>query len=614
MSSRRRKVSRVHSGRGFAPASSHPFRLTTLSGFVLFLLALPGCKGCRSDKPYTPFGVTSALPSTEPSVAPLPSASAAPEVAFPIKKSLPAEKLATHVQLGERGFDSPEGRVFEQLLAVDLDGDGQDELLAYTAPKADVPPNSDAPPGELYLYRHQDPPAKILDFPTFLPSGPTCTTQSTLTQDSPRTVEVDLRVRCKTQLVARAPTRAVVLLEPLAPRPFVFGVRTTDPAPEETLVVDLLARDADNDGRNDPGLRFGVGGGTVEPPITIQFDWFDRAAGASRDARQPSRALVAELDGDLIRAQRKKSVQRSLTRVEAARRTLFSACDESGTPRLFDWEGAPLRCELSPDVLDRLAAVEVTARLTEGEAPAAISALMRDGWYLGAMRPEKRVALIAAIEKKLPPIPVTTLRLDVSPKAAPRPRYSPLRFLADGSLQVVTEQGGVATLAASADRAQSDVPALPWPLDVSNGTERLTGPVYSCDRSEVQLLVTGSGARMLPLRMLAPRPGACRGGKLDEAFPMIPVAADEHGFEVIWGGVLLRSGDQRPRPKPGSPRSDDGNAIAFATPLGLAVVGGKGELWKVVGWDVSPGGDCVLANDVKRAACIRAGRVEVYSR
>ncbi|MDQ2647316.1 MAG: hypothetical protein M3020_26165, partial [Myxococcota bacterium] len=157
-------------------------------------------------------------------------------------------------------------------------------------------------------------------------------------------------------------------------------------------------------------------------------------------------------------------------------------------------------------------------------------------------------------------------------------------------------------------------PALPWPLEVAAGPDRLTGPVYSCDRSEVQLLLTGAGARMLPLKMLAPRPGACRGGKFEEAFPMIPVAADENGFEVIWGGVLLRSGEQRPRQKPGSPRTEDGNSLVFATPLGLAVVGSKSELWKVEGWDVAAGSDCVLANDVKRAACIRAGRVEVYSR
>jgi len=579
---------------------------------LALLLALPGCK-CGSDKPYTPFGVASSLPSVAPSVAaPPPSASAAPEPEFPIKKSLPAPKQATHVDVGDRGFDAPAPRVFEQLLAADLDGDGHDELLAFTVPKSDAP--EETPPGELYLYRQQEPPVKILDFPTFLPSAPSCTTTSSLTHDSPRTVEIDLRVSCKAQLVARAPTRAVALLEPLSPKPFVFGVRTTDPAPEETLVIDLLSRDADDDGRNDPALRFGVGGGKVEPPITIQFDWFDRPAGASRDTRQPSRALVAELDGDLIRAQRKKSVQRSLTRVEAARRTLFSACAESGTPRLFDWEGTPLRCEVTPDVLDRLAAIEVTARLTEGEAPAAISALMRDGWYLGAMRPAKRVALIADIEKKMPPIPVTTLRLDVTPKTGPRPRYSPLRFLADGTLQVVTEQGGVATLKGSGDRPEPEAPAVPWPLEVAAGSERLTGPVYSCDRSEVQLLVTGAGARMLPLQMLAPRPGACRGGRFEEAFPLVPVAADERGFEVVWGGTLLWSNPEaRPKPKAGSPRSEDGLAIAIATPLGL-VVAGKGELWKVDGWDVTPGSDCTVANDLKRAACIRAGRVEVYSR
>ena len=114
-------------------------------------------------------------------------------------------------------------------------------------------------------------------------------------------------------------------------------------------------------------MRVGVNLRPNEVPPFVEFAWFDRAAGESRDARRTSKRLMAELDNELVHAQRKKTAARSLRRLEVIRRALFSACAESGTPRVFDWEGAPLSCELTPDVIDRLGAVDVTARLTEGD-------------------------------------------------------------------------------------------------------------------------------------------------------------------------------------------------------------------------------------------------------
>lgn len=577
---------------------------------ALSSMTLQGCK-CGSDKPYTPFGVASSLPSVADSAAPPPSASA-PAAPFPEKKSVAAGERGTELELGGRKLESPAGRVFDQVLTADLDGDARDDAVVFTLPAKGAPP--DAAPGEVYVYAAEAPAKKLLDWPTFLPSGPSCTPSATLVQRSPRSVVVELRASCTTQLVARAPTRAVVLLEPLSARPFTFGARAADAAPGETLLVDLLAQDADGDGRDDPALRVAATLGGNEP-VFLEFAWFDRAAGPSRDARQPSRALAAELDADGVRAVRKKSAALALARVDSARRSLFSACEESGTPRVFDWDGNALRCEPSPDVIDRLGGIDVTARLTQGEPAGAVGALARDGWYFGAVRPQKRVALLAELEKRLPPIPVSTRALPLVTKSAPRPRYSPLWFEADGSLLIQTPNAmfrvPAGTDALSAEPAEA---ALAWPLEVMAGGERLTSVVYSCERSEVQLLATGATARMIPTSLLAPRPGVCRGARFTDPTPPAPLSASGSGFELLVGGARVETGAPAARPPRGSARSENGKLFAFGSPMGLVIAGEKTELWKVEGWGAMPGSDCVVANHGRRAACMRANRLEIYTR
>jgi hypothetical protein len=585
-----------------------------LGGYAPALaLCLSGCKGCSSEKPYTPFGVASSLPSIATSAEPPPSSSAPPP-AFPEKKAVSTPKRATRITLGDRDVESPAGRVFDQVLTADFDGDGRDDAVVFTLPAPGEA--QDAAPGEVYIYTTELTPRKVLDWPTFLPSGPSCTPSAAIVQRGARVLTVDLKVSCSTQLVARAPTRAVVLLDVTSSRPFKFGVRAADPAPGETLSVELTARDADGDGRDDPALRVAVTSNGAEPPLWLEFAWFDRAAGASRDARQPSRALSGELDADGVRAVRKKSAARALGRVESARRALFSACSEGGTPRVFDWDGAPLSCDPTPELIDRLGGIDVTARLTEGDLVGAVGALARDGWYFGAVRPAKRVALLAELEKRLPPIPVTTLAIDATSKRGPRPRYSPLWFEADGTLSIQTMEG-VSRVPPNGDRA---VPAdanagdLSWPLEVTAGGERLSGVVYSCDRSELQLLVTGATTRLLPTPVLAPRPGVCRGANFDDALPIAPISFGEAGLELFAGGARIQTGGATQRPPRGSARSENAGRFAFASGLGL-VIGGEGaELWKIEGWSASPGTDCVVANDGRRAACVRAGRTEIYAR
>ena len=576
-------------------------------------LALSGCKGCRSDKPYTPFGVASSLPPASASTSAAPSASVPPP-AKPAAKTLKAPKDASKIVVGERELESPPGRVFDTLLWSDNGLEAGSDVFAFTLPASGSP--ADAMPGEVYFYPKDGAPKKLLDWPSFLPSGASCTPSATLEQHALGTVTADLRASCSAQLVARAAVRAVAILDPLRERPFVFGVRAADAAAGETLVLDLSYRDADDDGRPDPTLHVGVNVRPGDSPPNIEFAWFDRAAGESRDARRTSKRLLADLDDELVHAQRKKTAARSLHRLELTRRALFSACAESGTPRVFDWEGTPLSCELTPDVVDRLGAVDVTARWVEGDFAGAASALSRDGWYFGALRPARRLALLAEFDKRLPPVPVVTVSLNPVLRAAPRPHYSPLSFEPDGALLVQTAEG-VERVPAGADRATplAAEPGLTWPLEVTAGSDRLMSVLYSCDRSEVQLLIGGSSARTLPTALLAPRPGVCRGGRVAEPIPLSPVAMGPGGVEAVLSGARLEAGAiPEGRPPRGSARSENGKVLALPTTLGLIVSGDKTELWKVDNWAVSPGSDCVVANDARRAACVRANRVEIYRR
>src|SRR5689334_19455621 len=85
-----------------------------------------GCKGCREEKPYTPVGVTSALPTAEPA----PSASREKNGADggsgggpAIKKALFAPDNAQRWSVEGRELESPSGRVFEQAIVADFNAD-----------------------------------------------------------------------------------------------------------------------------------------------------------------------------------------------------------------------------------------------------------------------------------------------------------------------------------------------------------------------------------------------------------------------------------------------------------------------------------------------------------
>jgi hypothetical protein len=510
-------------------------------------------------------------------------------------------------------LQSPPGRIFAQGLPLSPGADGQSSVAAWTLPEN---AEADALAGELWLYAAAGAARKLFDLPAFLPTGASCRHEVALAEVSSVALVLEVQATCDAELQARAATRAFAVLDPTSTTAFRFGLRAAGAAPGESWTLKLSPHDEDGDGRNDYRLDATLSAGSPTSAATARLVWFDRAAGVSRDARQPERSLIEQLQKETLRARNAKNAKAALERAETLRRLLSSLCAEGGTPRLFDWEGTPLKCHPLAESIDRLAQVEAVASLTLGDVPRALSVLTRDGWYLQPMRSTQRAALVKELEKKLIRVPAARVAIGLRPRSATPPHWSPLAFEPGGALLIQSESG-LYRVAADSAREELVDPASadkPWPLEVTNaGGERLLAVSYSCDRSEVGLLLA-SGATLPTLRpLLAPRPGACGSSRFAEGFVPAPLGAGA-GFHLLIGGVPVSSTEAPAQMHSGSARSPDALHTAIPTPLGLLVQGSKSEIWKSEGWELAPARSCVVSNGGVRAACVRAGRAELYLR
>ena len=151
---------------------------------------------------------------------------------------------------------------------------------------------------------------------------------------------------------------------------------------------------------------------------------------------------------------------------------------------------------------------------------------------------------------------------------------------------------------------------MPWPLEVTTSTgARWVGVAYSCDRSEASLLLSGGSGEPQITALLAPRPGVCGGGTFDAGFVPAALSAGAE-VEALLGGAAV--GRKNGTNTQGSARSRNGARLALPTPLGLFVQGEKSELWKIDGFNGQSTQGCVVDDGARRAACIRAGKAELY--
>jgi hypothetical protein len=593
-----------------------------------------GCKGCHRDRPYTPFGVASSLPTVSNAGAPnTQTPSITPSVSS--VEPTPAERAPENASvwtLGGVPMHAPQGRAFELGLTADFDGDSVPDVVAWLVP-SDAGEGT-SPAGELWFYPGRGGASrKLATTPGFVPAGPGCQLHTELVRTGPKTVTLDNRATCQARLVPRAPTRGIQVIAPQRAEPRILGLRLADPAPGETLDVRADTSDRDGDGRDDIDLMVSVGTEGSKQPASAPLIWLDRAAGPSREQDEPARTLAAAASLEQVRAKGKKTSLGVPAGVSDLRRLIASLCAESGTPRIWDWDAAPFRCPGLQPTLDRLAQAEIQAALVREDKIEAFAGLARDGWYFGRMSRQQREAaegLLRAASLVRQVVGVVTV--SEVPAAAPTsPHFSPLTFGEDGTLYLLQQAGrslrvsgpnGEAPVADGDARAAgpSELRAA-WPLEArSSDGRRLSDVVYSCDRSEVVLSVAhhASAAEAVPTPVLSPRPGTCGRAGAPPSPPARAIGWSPAGWVAFVGGSIVGPGSigqARRTPPAGSPLSPDGQWLVEPVALGVMVAGPERvELWTLSGLDTLRAlSDCVVANGAARVACVRSGHALVLT-
>jgi hypothetical protein len=439
-----------------------------------------------------------------------------------------------------------------------------------------------------------------------------------LARTGPHTVAIDVRAECQGMVIQRSPVRALMVLAPASDRPEVLVLRAAAPAADETLELSPVTVDRDGDGRDDVEVHVAVGSAGVEAP-SAPFVWLDRAVGPSRDTAEPKKTLERLAAREAGRAKQKKVADDVVKRVGAVRRLLGTLCTEGAAFRVFDGEGNGLACGSLTTVVDSLATAEIGAELARGRLLEAFGALARDGWYFGKTSSAARKRLEKSLLDAVKPASATVSFVDVRPLAPATPHYSALSFEANGALLVRTAEG--------ISRVEPDAVSA-TPVDLGDTTPRsldfvtatdvlLTGVAYSCDRSDVTLLVRekywAPGATApLATGLIAPRPGACGRARFDGRPGISPIGPAGPKLVTLVGGSVIGDLAAAPSP-PGSARSPDGRFIVIPTAFGLLLSGPESLLLNLPPDTGSPLEltDCVPANDGRTAACVSKGRVLV---
>jgi len=613
---------------------SHPtLSLEHPRWFAAFLglsCALAGCDGCGSNKPYTPFGVASSLPSVLPPVTPAPVASSAPapsaSTGFAVRKAELVPDAPATWEGSDLKLSAPSGRRFAQVLASDFDGDQKPEALAWLVP---APKQKNASPGELWYFPNGAIAARLSELPGFVPSSADCTLNTSLSQTGARSATLDVTASCSSPLIARAPSRALMVVSPSVEHPLLLTLRVASAAIDETLNLSVDSSDQDRDGRDDVRLTVSLANVGASEPATADLVWLDRAAGASRSASEPGTSLMRLASKIGVQARGKRAASAN-QRTSTTLRLLSSLCAEGGVPRLFDEEGSPFRCGALSPVIDSLMMSDTLASLAQGDVLGAFAVLRRDGWYFSKLSSAQRKSvereLLRAVTKLEVSAPFVARAL---PLSSPAPHYSPLWFESDGAL-LVESGAGVSRLAA--DRSAetvlaADSGAPSWPLELaSTNGQRVLGAVHACDRSELLFNESDAQHPLLPpltTHLLAARPASCAGHGTGPAVAITPISFDENGLDALVAGarVTVAPPGKKPAlglPELGTPRSADGRWLVSASPLGLLVIGERKELWQTDKLaehaDAGRFTDCVVGNDARAVACIDAGRAIVFER
>lgn len=580
---------------------------------VLFALAaaLPACDACERPKPFNPYGTV-----RDAGTVPTDAGSVAAADAEPVKQAEPAfaPRVATRLVGGEvawtfedRTLTAPEGQVFELVLPGPLALDRQQGVAAWTVPAAHSARNSG---GELWWYPKGARPRLLAETPGFIPSGSGCTRTATLVQTGPYTVTLEVSAECTTQLLARAPVRAVLVVTPIQAEPVVAGLRIARPGPHETLTFTVDTSDRDSDSLDDILIRVELD--RLGEVVNAQLAWYERAVGPARDGTLPALDFASMVNDGFGSAVARKAPDLAL-RAVAIQRLWTALCAESGTAIILDLDGSPFRCNAGRSIQE-LQKLQVKGLIASGLATQALSVFERDGWVGPGLSHEDSHNSGGPIEDAMVRRRISGLLVTAS-----RPvdsddmlRWSPLRYETPNALLVRGRHGVTRISLPAGTEEDASATVDPWPLAIRDAEGALVRTlIFPCDTPLLALVTSKPNGVLVqrPLQsdppLLSPRPGRCVG----LATPSTP-SVTTLGWSAAPPGLrigLVGTEALAAMPPSGAPTPRNTPSV-IPTTLGLLVTAdGKPELWQgpQLQGELT---DCVAAPDASSVACLRDGR------
>lgn len=616
---------------------------------LLASVSLLGCaKGCRGERPYTPYTVEADEPLALPAHAEEGEAPPAPSAALPVvdgargvARKAPSEEM-TSWSLDGLELVAPVGEKFIVGLAADLDADGRKDAVAWVSPRS----NGDAPGsagargerlGRLVFYRGDAegqlaPPQQVAELAGLFPAG--CDAEVALEQVGRTTVLVKADARCQEAPSAGDTSRWMAIVSPLE-EPALRQTLSFRELPEgERLSVTVDASDRDGDGRDDLSLRFVLEGAPplfeAGPSMTAELRWFERTAGLSRAADEPEASLRPQATRQMVRAQRKKEAGDIAASTRQLMRLYTALCEEGGMP-LVSFETGPLRCGTSRAVEDAVLA-QIRAQSTLGEPISALAAWKRFSQWPTAHTSGRRKEAERIVRKLIPASVAGPSRvLGVRPVASSPPSRSPLSFDSEGNLLVLTNHGVVKATPHGEEWFSEETE--PWPLAITSphGHYRWASTLDACDGLSYRARFLGGeeqgfGVNELVLPILPPLnqkercsrqakvvPISSSGNRLEAMIADELWLIEDSGEKLVAKPLADASLSHHPG-KPGEAKSPDGGAIAIGTAEGVLIrAESKWRLWRIEAGGDGPLEACAVANGAEAVACLRGGKVVIAS-
>jgi len=597
--------------------------------FVLALLALSGCRGCKNDHPYVPYAITDDAGDADIALA-----DGGDDASAPIREisATQAPANATKWPLDGVTLVAPAGMVFELGVVRDFDADGKMDAAAIA--------RSSAQENDLgaVLYFHGEAgglgaPSTVAPSPSLAPPGAACTAKRKMSAVGRHSLFVELAASCVAPS-STSPSRQISVWTLRTAQPRVhLSAQVIDPpgAPKLSFAVD--ASDADGDGLDDVLLRASIEGGDAPfeplPRVDATIRWFDRPAGMSRDPDGPDGSLRAVAAGLAVRAAKAKDAPQVLAQARAVRVLWSALCGDGRAPRVVNlFGGAPITCGASR-ALEEAGLAEARAHAVLGDPLGAIVALDRAETPPATKTAQRAKDAEAWINQVAPIAQATQVRAIAAVPQSSRgtaPAWGALAFESSGKLLVRTAAGVVRVDPDQGDESDaSDQKTWGDAVVSPDGSLRFTEAFEPCDGPSLHATFVAEGTNdasdlllPIPTRTLS----RCTNAK-GAPVSVVPLAAGNGGLEAIVAGepILVTAGHASILKAPigqatphGSARSPDGKTFAYATSLGVLV---QGETRSRVLRHASLDGtyaeqrDCTASDDGARVACVRAGKAWV---